>query len=99
MAQDVVTARPCECLMFDLPGQPICGEPAVARVATGCVHEHIEEDWMCVRHVALAKENTLICSACRTGPVDHSCQAYALAETDTAGARTILVGAVAAREG
>ena len=94
-AGGVVT--PCQCVLFDLPGNPLCGEPATAQVAVGCVHEHIEQDWLCSRHVAMAKRNDLICAECKTGSRTHSCQVFALAEVNAAGERTLLVGAGAAR--
>lgn len=28
-----------------------CGRPAVAQVLQGCVHEHIEEAWVCRAHL------------------------------------------------
>lgn len=83
----------CVCVLFDWPGNPLCGEPAAALVVLGCVHEHLEQDWLCSRHVALAKQNTLICSECKTGSRAHSCQVFALAEVNETGERRLLVGA------
>jgi hypothetical protein len=83
----------CVCVLFHVFGHPLCGEPAVAQVTTGCVHEHIEQDWMCSRHAAMAKRNELICSECKTGRLAHACQVFALAEVNAAGERRLLVDA------
>ena len=83
----------CQCVLSHLPGNPRCGEPAAAQVVLGCVHEHIEQDWMCSRHAAMAKRNELICSECKTCGLAHSCQVFALAEVNEAGERRLLVGA------
>jgi hypothetical protein len=56
---------------------PICGEPALFRVRSMCVHEHLGEANVCA--ACLAEERRFCddseweCEACASGPDAHDC--------------------------
>lgn len=58
----------CEVLYYGviLPEEPCCrcSYEAVRKITVGCVHEHMEETWVCTRHL-LRVESRLFCSKCR----------------------------------
>ncbi|MFI0484666.1 hypothetical protein [Actinomadura sp. 9N215] len=54
-----------------------CGQPAVALVIGGCVHEHITRDHLCVDHLGPALARKFHCHPCWDGPDSHGCPVLA----------------------
>jgi hypothetical protein len=54
-----------------------CGEPAIAVVTAGCVHEHLETQPACAGCAAEIQRaaDRLACFICEGGPEPHECRA------------------------
>lgn len=61
---------PCKTVVF---GSLLCGEPATNVVAAGCVHEHVETDPICRRHLEGLLAGNLRCPNCWRSSDRHHC--------------------------
>jgi hypothetical protein len=53
----------------------VCGEPAIAVITFGCIHEHVESPAACAGCAAELQRaaDILVCPACEDGPEPHEC--------------------------
>ncbi len=60
---DLATTVP-RCAVEDHPGEPACGDRAVADLLMSCPSDHEEGVIVCGRHLAMARAGELFCNDC-----------------------------------
>lgn len=64
----------CELTLLPVEDGVRCGRPALERVRTCCVHEHLEWTWLCAGCLRMLRRGMLVCTpCCIAGEQAHSC--------------------------
>lgn len=58
----------------DWQGPPMCGEPAVGKYRVGCIHEHINQAFVCAGCAAeIQRGDDWVCIPCEESAEPHEC--------------------------